>query len=178
MNQSFIKAVGAAAAVMLALSSPAHADLRATLQAIGPSQEGFDGAVRFGTVLSASTTSLGSIWGVASFRIECNNPDIRPALYGSRGWSDNGLVGPRYLVITVPEWLPAREFLPGWDRVMGGDYVVCTYMQSGAARTNLLPFGSGGSTIPIGGDSWEKTEVLPFGLIKPGTVYGGGKCIF
>ena len=176
MKRSFVR-IGAAVAAVLMAASPAHADLQATLTAIGPSQEGFDGAVRFGTVLQASTRSLGSIWGSASFRIECWNAAIRPALHGSRGYSNNGIVGPRYLTITVPEWLPARQFLPGWDMVMGGEYVPCTYIQSGQARTNVLPFGTGGSTIPLGGDAWETTEVIPFGLIKPGTVWGGGICI-
>ena len=30
---------------------------------------------------------------------------------------------------------------------------------------------------PGRGDSWEKTEVIPFTLIKPGTAWGGGICI-
>jgi hypothetical protein len=176
MKRKFVGTVGIVASVLMAIS-PAHADLQATMTSIGPSQEGFDGAVRFGTVLQASTV-LGSIWAAASFRIDCSNPAIRPSIHGSRGFSDNGFVGPRRITVTVPEWLPAREFLPGWDNVMGGDYVVCTYVQSGSARTNLLPIGGGGSAFPIGGDSWDKTEVLPFGLIKPGTAYGGGICIF
>lgn len=177
MKRTFVRTVGAMAAVLVA-ASPAHADLQATLTAIGPTQEGMDGAVRFGTVLQASTTSLGSLWGSASFRIDCLNPAIGPPLHGMRGYSNNGIVGPRHVTITVPEWLPAREFLPGWGMVMGGDYVSCIYTQSGSARTNILPFGTGGSTIPLGGDTWDKVEAIPFGLIKPGTVWGGGICIF
>jgi hypothetical protein len=177
MKRRFLKVAAAVAAVSTGVS-PAYADLQATLTAIGPTQEGMDGAVRFGTVLEASTQGLGSIWGMASFRIDCFNPAIGPPIHGSRGYSNNGIVGPRRLTITVPEWLPAREFLPGWPNVMGGDFVSCVYTQSGSARTNVLPFGTGGSTIPLGGDTWDKTEVIPFGLIKPGTVWGGGICIF
>ena len=176
MKHTFVRTGGALAAVLLA-ASPAHADLPATLTALGPSQENVDGGFRYGTILQASTTSLGSIWGMASFRIDCANPAIGPPLYASRGWSDNGFLGPRRLTITVPEWLPALGYLPGWHNVMGGDLVVCTYMQSGIAKTNLLPFGGAGTTIPLGGDSWEKTEVIPFTLIKPGTAWGGGICI-
>ena len=165
----------ALAAVVLMAGPQAHADLQANLHMYPVAQVGVGGFVSFGTIVDAST-NINSIWASANFRIECSDPKIRPAPHGSRGWSDNGIKGPRSIAVSVPEWVPAIQELPGWLGVMGGALVSCVYTTSGFAKTNILPIGGGGVTIPLGGDSWEETRTQAFTVIKPGTSFGGG-CI-
>jgi hypothetical protein len=167
--------IAAAAVSALALSHPARADLDADLIPLPAVQVGTSGFISFGTVVTART-NINSIWASANYRIECSDPAIRPALAGGRGWSDNGLVGPRSVTVTAPASLPAVQELPGWQAVMGGTYVSCVHTNIGHAKTNILPIGGGGTTIPLGGDSWEESKQITFGLMKPGTSFGGG-CI-
>jgi hypothetical protein len=47
---------------------------------------------------------------------------------------------------------------------------------AGAAKTSVLAIGSGGTSIPIGGDYWENASSQTFSMIKPGTI-GTGGCI-
>lgn len=175
MNIS-LKYIVAGAALLSSLCGPARADLSARLIPLEHSQVGTSGIVRFGTVVTAST-NLNALWASANFKIDCSDAAIRPSITGKRGWSDNGIRGPRNIYVTVPEWVPAEQELPGWQAVMGGTYVSCVNTQTGYARTNILPIGSGGSTFPIGGDSWEATTSTTFGAIKPNTGLSGG-CIF
>jgi hypothetical protein len=162
-------------AIALCIALPARADINADLIPLPAVQLGTDGFISFGTVVTA-TTNINSIWASANYRIECSDPAIRPALSGGRGWSNNGIRGPRSITVTAPEWLPAVQELPGWQAVMGGTLVSCVHTSIGYAKTNILPIGSGGTTIPIGGDSWEETETNTFTVMKPGTSFGGG-CI-
>jgi hypothetical protein len=176
MKVTKMKIAAAAMAGWLGANIPAHADLNAQLRPLPASQVGTGAFVSFGTVVSAHT-NLNALWASANYRLECSDPAIRPALTGGRGWSDNGFTGPRSITVTAPEWVPATQALPGWQAVMGGTYFSCVNTQWGAAKTHILPIGSGGSSFPIGGDYWEKTESVTFGVIKPGTSFGGG-CIF
>jgi hypothetical protein len=165
---------GIATALLLS-SAPARADLTANLYPLDTYQIQASGIISFGTIVQAHT-NLNAIWASANFRIECSDPAIRPALTGSRGWSDNGFTGPRSIYVTVPEWVPAQQELPGWQNVMGGTYVSCVNTHTAYAKTHILPIGSGGTSFPIGGDGWEASRSQSFGVIKPGTQFGGG-CI-
>jgi hypothetical protein len=165
-------ALAGIAACLLGLCAPARADLTAKLIPMPIYQVGTTGIVSFGTIVTAST-NLNALWASANYKIECSDPNIRPPLTGSRGWSDNGLTGPRTIYVTVPEWVPAQQALPGWHTVMGGTYVNCVNTQWGAAKTHILPIGSGGTSVPIGGEYWEESTSVTFGLIKPGTAFGG-----
>lgn len=176
MNINGLKLGAPIVASLLAFSGPAHADLYANLHALPAYQVGTDAFVSFGTMVDART-NINSIWAAGRYQLECDDPHIRPALTGSRGWSDNGLWGPRRVIVTVPEILPAIQALPGWHAVMGGTFSNCVYTHSGSAKTNFLPIGTGGTTIQIGGDSWEESQSIVFGVMKPGTSFGGG-CIF
>ena len=162
-------------ASLLAFIGPARADLFAKLHAVPPYQVGTDAFVSFGTIVDART-NINSIWAAGRYQIDCEDPHVRPALSGSRGWSDNGISGPRQVFVTVPAILPATQALPGWQSVMGGAFFNCVYTHSGSAKTNFLPIGSGGTTIQIGGDNWEESQSIVFGVMKPGTSFGGG-CI-
>src|SRR5688572_11172254 len=146
---------------LLAYSGPANADLFAHLHALPAYQVGTDAFVSFGTMVDART-NINSIWAAGRYQIDCEDPHIRPALTGSRGWSDNGFKGPRRVIVTVPEVLPAIQALPGWQAVTGGTFFNCVYTHSGTAKTNFLPIGSGGTTIQIGGDSWEESQSIVF----------------
>ena len=175
MNLKTFKLGAAIAAAVIGLNSPARADLQAKLTAIPVYQVGTGGFVSFGSVVSART-NLPSIWASASYQIDCSDPQVRPPLKGGRGWSDNQLFGPSSVTVTAPEWLPAIQELPGWQTVMGGTYVSCVYTTTGFAKTNVFPISGGGTTISIGGDQWEDTQSISFGVMKPGTSFGGG-CI-
>ncbi len=177
MKNTHMKTISLAAALLSTLAGPARADLNAHLIALDTFQKGTSGTIQFGTVVTANT-NLNALWASANFRIDCSEAAIRPAITGSRGWSDNGIQGPRNIYITVPEWVPAEQQLPGWWNVMAGNYVTCVNTQTGFAKTHILPIGGGGSAFPIGGDYWEHTKTTTFGVMKPGTSYGGGICIF
>jgi hypothetical protein len=177
MKHTNIKALSIAAAFLSCLVGPARADLNAHLIALDTFQKGTSGIIQFGTVVTAST-NLNALWASADFRIDCSDPAIRPAITGKRGWSDNGIKGPRNIYVTVPEWVPAEQELPGWTYVMGGTFVSCVNTQNGYAKTHILPIGTGGTAFPVGGDGWEETKTTTFGQIKPGTRDGGGLCIF
>jgi hypothetical protein len=162
------------AAIVLALGGPtARADLQGTLQAVGGHQVGLSGMVSVGTVVSARTNIRG-LWAQAGYRLECDSFHIRPALTGSRGWSDYRLLGPVSIVVTAPEWVPAEMALPGWLNVPTGSFITCMYTYSGEARSSLISIGSGPGAFPIGGDAWAASEVLPIGLIKVGSFPGEG----
>lgn len=175
MKNKQLNYFAAGAALLASLCAPAHADVSARLIPLEHYQVNTTGIVRFGTVLTAST-NLNALWASANFKLECSDPHVRPPITGKRGWSDNGIRGPRFITITVPEWVGAEQELPGWQAVMGGTYVSCVNTQWGYARTNILPIGSGGTSFPIGGESWEASTATTFGVIKPGTEFGGG-CI-
>jgi hypothetical protein len=160
---------------MAGASAPVQADLQAYLRALPVYQVSTDAFITFGTVVEART-NMNALWASGNYRIDCDDPHIRPALTGSRGWSDNGFKGPRAITVTVPAVVPSVQALPGWLGVMGGTFVNCTYTHSGAAKNNVLPIGSGGTTVQIGGDNWEESETIFFAAMKPGTSFGGG-CI-
>jgi hypothetical protein len=175
MKITNIRAWAGLGAFLTIACAPARADLTAHLLPMETYQVGTDGIITFGTVVQAHT-NLNAIWASANYRIECSDLNIRPALTGSRGWSDNGVVGPRSIYVTAPEWVPARQELPGWQFVMGGTYVSCVNTHTAHAKTHVLPIGAGGGSFPIGGDTWEHSVSQTFGVIKPGTSFGGG-CI-
>jgi hypothetical protein len=165
------------AAAMFSLAAPvSHADIQATLLAVGGYQVGTRGAVSVGAVVSARTNLYG-LWAKASYRLECDDYRIRPALTGSRSWTDFRIGGPVSLVVTAPEWAPTELGLPGWENVMTGTFVTCIFTYSGEAKTSLVPLTAGGASFPLGGDSWEATQSLPIGLVKVGSFPGEG-CIF
>jgi hypothetical protein len=162
------------AAATLALAGPcARADLQTTLQAVGGHQVGVSGVVSLGTVVTARTNIRG-IWAKAGYRLECDDYRVRPALSGSRGWSDYRLIGPVSIVVTAPEWVPAEMALPGWLSVPTGTFVTCLFTYSGEARTSLVPIGAGGTSIPLGGDSWEASASHTIAVIKTGPFPGEG----
>ena len=176
MNRSVIRSTLAATLLLAGLCNTARADLQASLESLGTYQVGTTGIVRFGTVVAAHT-NLNAIWASANYRIECSDPAIRPPITGGRGWSEFGLVGPQHIFVTAPALLPAEQELPGWQAVMGGTYLTCVNTQTGYAKTHILPIGNSGTAFPIGGDYWEESVPVTFGMIKPGTSFGGG-CIF
>jgi hypothetical protein len=162
------------AALTCALGAPlARADLHATLHSVGGHQVGLAGVVSLGTVVSART-NLSGLWAKASFRLECDDFRVRPALTGSRGWSDYRLFGPVSMVVTAPEWVPQQMALPGWINVPTGTFVTCLFTYSGEARTSIVPLSAGGSTLPLGGDAWEASSVQTIGVLKTGPFPGEG----
>jgi hypothetical protein len=175
MKPSHRAACGLASTWLALFSTAALADLQSRLDTLPAVQVGTEGIVSFGVMVDAHT-NLNAIWASASYSIDCSDPKIRPALQGSRGWSDNGILGPRHIFVTAPEWIPAQQALPGWQGVMGGSFVSCVLVAKGAAKTHILPIGSGGTSFPVGGDYWEESTSQNFGVMKPGTSFGGG-CI-
>ena len=165
--------VGSLIASLLAAS--AHADLNVSILAYAAHQEGVTAAAVVGNVVNAHT-NLGSVWARAGYRLECSDPAIRPALTGSRAWSDNGLAGPRQVTVTSPENYPSKLGLPGWNNVMSGTAFDCVFSFNGEAKNSLFPIGSGGATVSLGGEHWEYSGSITFPMIKMGTLWGG-KCI-
>lgn len=162
-------------ASLLAASS-AHATLSVSIRAYAAHQYGVTAAAVVGNVVNAYT-AVGSVWARAGYRLECSDPAIRPALTGSRGWSDNGILGSRQVTVTSPETYPSNLGLPGWNNVMGGTAFDCVFSFNGEAKNSPLPIGSGGITVPgIGGEHWEYSGSITFPMIKMGTLWGG-KCI-
>jgi hypothetical protein len=168
-------AAGIVAALSGLLSPAAHADLIAHMILSPAFQVGTTAVVSFGVTVDAFT-NLNSLWASAAYQIGCTDPKIRPAPQGGRAWSDNSLRGPSHITVTAPEWIPGQVSLPGWQSVMAGDYISCVLTARGSAKTNILPIGSGGSTIPIGGDSWDETKQQEFSVVKTGLGFGIG-CI-
>jgi hypothetical protein len=167
--------IGLVATLLVSVMPAANADLRANLLTYQAHQQGLGASVRIGTVVTAST-SLPSIWANASFRVECQEPNVRTPITGSRGWSDNGLYGPKTITVTAPTNYTTAMGLSGWNSIMAGTRFDCVFTAEGAARTNLLPIGGGGSTIPLGGDVWNDSDYQVFSVIKPGNL-GTGGCI-
>lgn len=163
------------ASMLSLLSSAAHADLRANMILTPAFQVGTGNVVSFGVTVDAFT-NLNSLWASAAYVIDCTDPKIRPSPQGGRAWSDNSLRGPSHITVTAPEWLPAQVSLPGWSMVKAGDYISCVLTARGAAKTNVFPIGAGGSSFPIGGDTWEETKQQVFNVVKTGLGFGIG-CI-
>jgi hypothetical protein len=163
---------GLMTALFVSIMPAANADLRADLITYQAHQEGIGAAVRIGAAVSAFT-NLPGIWASASHRVECQEPGIRPPITGSRGWSDYGLSGPKSITVTSPTNYTSAIGLSGWNTVMSGTRFDCVFTAEGAARSNLLPIGGGGSTIPLGGDLWNDSDYQVFSVIKPGGRTGG-----
>lgn len=151
-------------------SFTAHADINANMITHPAHQIGTSGIISYGVTVVAQT-NMNALWASASYSIECSDPKIRPPLQGARGWSDNGIKGPRSIVVTAPAWLPATESLPGWQAVTPGSYVSCVLVARGAAKTHILPIGGGGTSFPIGGDAWDETRSQEFGVLKTGSIF-------
>lgn len=166
---------GITAAISLSMMSAARADLIASAQVYDAHQFGVTGSARVGTAVSAYTT-LPSIWASASYRIQCQEPNIGLPVPGDRAWSDNGFFGPKSIVVTSPTTYTTNIGLPGWNAVRGGTRFDCVYYYSGAAKSGLLSLGGGGTSVPIGGDSWSESGTRMFSMIKPATA-GSGGCI-
>ncbi len=161
-------------AALLALqSTPAFADLAASVRPYPAQQIGMTPEIKIGTLTSART-NLNSIWARVAYRVECSEANIQPALEGSLAGSNNSLLGPRNIDVTAPPFFPSTMTLPGFTSIPNGGTFDCVHFFTGEARSNVLPIGSGGATFPIGGDSWEESGFLTFTVIKPGTSYGGG----
>jgi hypothetical protein len=175
MKLSKINLAAGVAVILFGLQTPARADLQTGLYSLTTKQQGFEGFVAHGTIVEAHT-NLANLWAFGTYRLECANPRLRPALVGSRGWSDNGLLGGKHIIVTVPKSLPAVERLPGWDSLAKGTRVDCVYFSTGTAKTSILPIGNSGTTVGIGGDEWHDSLTTVFTVIKPGTEDGGG-CI-
>jgi hypothetical protein len=164
---------GVAAALLAVQPGLALADLSAQVIPYGAHQVGFTGEVEIGTLTSART-NLNNIWAGVSYRLECSDPNIRPVLTGGRSGSNNGFLGPKNIDVTAPDWFPSTLALPGWNRVPPGSWMDCVHFYTGTARSNIVPFGGGGTTFPIGGDAWEDSSSLSFTVVKPGTSFGAG----
>ena len=166
---------GLVAAILTVAMPAARADLIADMVAYQAHQNGLGAGVRIGNAVTAFT-NLPGIWASASHRLECHEPNIRPPLAGSRGWSDYGIYGPKSITVTSPTTYTTVVGLPGWNSVMGGTRFDCVFTATGSARSNLLPIGGGGSTNPLGGDVWDESEYQIFSVLKPGNT-GTGGCI-
>jgi hypothetical protein len=175
MITRYRRAAGLTVALLAAYIPAARADLNASLLAYQAHQYGVSASARFGTVVTANT-NLGNIWAHASHSIECSDPNIRPAITGSNGWSDNGFYGPKRITVTSPTTYPTVQGLPGWNAVKGGTRFDCVFSYEGIAKTSLLAIGAGGTSVPFGGDYWESAGSQTFSMIKPGT-FGTGGCI-
>ena len=136
----------------------ALADIDGSLLAYNASQVGLTGAIRIGTYLEART-NLNAVWGKVSYRVDCSDVNIRPALTGDRSGSNNQLFGPVRITLTAPELYPSVLSLPGWLSVKAGTAFDCVHSYTGEARSNVLPIGGGGATFPLGGDSWSALQV-------------------
>jgi hypothetical protein len=151
----------------------ALADLAASVRPYPAQQIGMTPEIKIGTLTSART-SLNSIWARVAYRVECSEPNIQPPLEGSLAGSNNSLLGPRNIDVTAPPFFPSTMTLPGFTSIPNGGTFDCVHFFTGEARSNVLPFGAGGATFPIGGDAWQESGFLTFTVIKPGTEYGGG----
>jgi hypothetical protein len=165
----------ALAAAFFANPTPARADLSAHVMAAAPSQVALSGSVRIGTLVDAYT-NLNSLWASISFRVECSDLHIRPALTGDQAGTNNGFLGPRHITLTSPEVYTSDLPLPGWSAVTAGTSFDCTHSYSAAAKTSILPIGSGGTAFPLGGDSWSESSFQVFDVVKSGSS-GTGGCI-
>jgi hypothetical protein len=153
----------------------ALADIDGSLTAYNAAQVGLTGSIRIGTYLDAKT-NLNAVWGKVSYRVDCSDVHIRPALTGENSGSNNQLFGPVRVTLTAPQWYPTVLGLPGWLAVKAGSSFDCVHFYTGEARSNVLPIGGSGATFPLGGDSWSTSSSLVFDVIKPGTA-GSGGCI-
>jgi hypothetical protein len=177
MNYFMLRAVttAAVAATFLANPTPALADLSAFVMAAPASQVALSGSVRIGTLVDAHT-NLNNIWASISYKVECSDLHVHPGPQGDQAGTNNGFLGPRHLTLTAPEVYTTDLPLPGWSAVTAGTSFDCTHSYSAAAKTSILPIGSGGTAFPLGGDSWSESSFQVFDVVKSGSS-GTGGCI-
>jgi hypothetical protein len=77
---------------------------------------------------------------------------------------------PNVLTVEVPGgWLPAERELPGFNNVPGGTSLSCTYRWTASAEEAMYSLGAGGSSMPIGGDVYTRSDNVTFEMYKPGS---------
>ena len=177
MIRFMLRAVTTAAvtASFFANPTPALADLSAHVMAAPASQVALSGSVRIGTLVDAYT-NLNNIWASISYRVECSDIHVHPGPAGDQAGTNNGFLGPRHLTLTAPEVYTSDLPLAGWSAVTAGTSFDCTHSYSAAAKTSVLPIGSGGTAFPIGNDNWSESSFQVFDVVKSGSS-GTGGCI-
>ena len=161
--------------IMLALSGLAPAvELRVFPQAIY--QSGTGPSVFVGHTIDADTP-FNRILAGGSYTVTCNNPSTTP-VSGQRTASRQTGLGPTPIVVTIPEWLPARQTIPGWSAVSPDTSLSCTYAWTARAVESGYTISIlGVISIPIG--SGERTDggTVPFTMYKPDRTDGGDGCV-
>jgi hypothetical protein len=109
-------------------------------------QIGNGAAAQIGHTVLAST-NYNRLAAGGTYSAGCNAPEMMPTT-GQRFISASNLIGGLSLNVTIPEWHPATVNMPGFESVVRGGRINCTYNWTSKAT-------EGGYTIGLGGISFQ-----------------------
>ena len=76
-------------------------------------------------------------------------------------------VGGTQLYVTIPQWLPALRYMPGFENVPAGTWLTCTYNWTAHAEEATFTVGIPGFGMTIGGAHGSDGRSVPFSMYKP-----------
>jgi hypothetical protein len=163
---------GAVAAAMLSFIPMPASAVDLSVVTLGIFQEGNNGLFRFGHTVIAATNYNRLIAG-GTFEASCNNSAVNP-LRGARTLSSETYgIGRNRLNVTIPEVLPARRNMPGFDSLLRGQTVECTYYWTGRAVESGFSVGAGGISFITGSGERVEAGTEQFTMSKPSLGDGG-----
>jgi hypothetical protein len=128
-------------------------------------QSGTSGAVYIGHTVNADTP-FNRILAGGSYTVTCNDPATSP-LSGQRTASRQTGLGPTPIVVTIPEWLPSLQSIPGFSAVSPDTELSCTYAWTARAVESGYTISLGVISIPIGNGERTEGGTIPFTMYKP-----------
>ncbi len=166
---SFIFA-GVAAVTLLCTSHNAQA-IEMSVAVLGINQVDFTSRVKLGHMVTARTYMI-SVAAGGTLRVSC--PSTFTGTIEAQNSAPQTGIPPNVLSVEVPAgWLPAERELPGFNNVPGGTTLTCAYYWTAVAKEAMYSLGASGSSLPIGGDAYTRSDTVTFEMYQPGS--GGDK---
>lgn len=161
----------AAAAIMIA-STPQAEAVTLGVHIFSAYQISTTDGVSFG-VAASGYTNYNRLTVGGTYELRCANPDMLP-MTGQRTLSVSNLTGGISQSTTIPEVVPARVNMPGFDLLNRGDTVYCTFAWTARAAEGGYSVGANGITFPLGNTEETRGSTETFTMRKPGTADPNG----
>jgi hypothetical protein len=161
--------------ILTMLARPAAA-VTMTVTPLDIHQKGVTSEYTVGHFIDARTT-FQNLTLTGGFTVTCYADGVIPPVNYEVTQSQLVLNGNNVLSMGVPTNLPASRSVSGWYNIRTGSVFPCSYDYTARAVESGINFGSGGSSVPIGGGQRFERGTIAFDMMKVGAFPGPG-CIF
>ena len=136
-------------------------------------QDQFTAYVFLGHMIFANS-NMNRLMAGGTYDARCPSPETAWPITGQNSRTDESLLWGTSVTVGVPEPLPARKYMPGFENVPGGTTLRCTYQWTMTVQEGTLTVGIPGLGFTMGGGSINTGGPINFDMYQPG-ISGGSE---